>query len=515
MVLEGTGTEPGASVEEGAVSRWLLAASLLLWACSGSSATLKDLRFVTVGDTQRADLLLDAAVTHRVFMLQQPLRVVIDLDNTSAPRSPRMAVSVGAVSGVRSARQGSGLRVVIDLSRPVAVHTSLKGPGKGRYHHLLVELSPAGGKAAPAKLNLDLPRGDKPGGRKTVSSSAAATATRAGLTIHRRAAGTSGLAKKPPLSNKGKTVAAGAGTKPAKGDSAKLPQQQPRARDFVVAVDAGHGGKDPGAKGRRGTLEKQVVLAISKRLKRAIDSVPGLHAVLIRSGDRYVDLRGRMRRARKYGADMFVSVHADAFRKASASGASVFVLSRKGATSESARWLAKQENAPFLAGGVVLVDKDDDLRETILDMSQSASHETGFGVASEVLTRLGKVTKLHSGRVERAGFLVLKSPDIPSILVETGFLSNPAEERKLRDPKHQARIARAIRDGVLAWFSNHPPPGTLLAERKHTIRRGDTLSGIAHHYSVSLKQLRSINGIKGDHLSVGRVLRIPGVRSDG
>jgi len=483
------------------LSRWLLAVSLLLYSCMGWGATLKDLRFVSVDGGLRADLLFDSAVKHRVFTLEDPLRVVIDIDQARAPRAPRMAVNTGAVTGVRSARQGDGLRVVIDLSEKVDVSSRLRPPGKGRYHHLLVELRTPGKSASAARagLKLDLPSAD---GKGNTSGSTASGKTRVKTRVK--------LASAAPTAD---------GVRRSSSKPPALPA--PKLRDFVVAVDAGHGGKDPGARGRRGTVEKKVVLAIAKQLKRDIDSVPGLRAVLIRSGDQYVDLRGRMRRARKNGADMFVSVHADAFRKSSASGASVFVLSRRGATSESARWLAKQENAPFLAGGVMLVDKDDDLRQTILDMSQSASLEAGFGVAEQVLRRLGKVTKLHSGHVERAGFLVLKSPDIPSILVETGFLSNPGEERKLRDRKHQKKIARAIRDGLLAYFSKHPPTGTLLAERKHTIKRGDTLSGIAHHYSVSLRSLRSINGLKGDHLRVGQVIRIPsagysaGNRADG
>jgi N-acetylmuramoyl-L-alanine amidase len=310
-------------------------------------------------------------------------------------------------------------------------------------------------------------------------------------------------------------LAPGLGSVPVAREAVLAPVAAPVLRDFVVAVDAGHGGKDPGARGRRGTLEKRVVLAIAKQVKRELDAVPGVRAVLIRSDDSYVDLRDRMQRARKQRANVFVSIHADAFRKSSAAGASVFVLSRKGATSESARWLAKQENAPFLAGGVMLVDKDDDLRQTLLDMSQTASHEAGYGVANAVLARLGKVTRLHAGRVERAGFLVLKSPDIPSILVETGFLSNPQEERKLRDPRHQKKLARAIRDGLMAYFSTNPPAGTLLAERKHVIKRGDTLSAIAQTYSISLRRLRSVNGIKGDFLRVGQVLRIPSSASGG
>ena len=508
-------------VQERGVSRWLLAAWLLVWSCTGGAATLKDLRFVSVGGTLRADLLLDGAVKHRVFTLEDPLRVVIDIEQTHAPRTPRMVVNTGPVTGVRSARQGDGLRVVLDLSEKVEVRTSLKPPGKGRYHHLVVELGPVGtSDGTRTDLKLDLP-GSRNKGFSTHSTPKSPpqlppkSSTIAKVRMQTREKTAPAAPARIPTQSAVRSTSRTAPTPKSLSD----PLPAPGPRDFVVAVDAGHGGKDPGAKGRRGTLEKQVVLSIARQLKKDIDRVPGLRAVLIRSSDRYVGLRGRMRRARNNGADMFVSVHADAFKKASASGASVFVLSRKGATSESARWLAKQENAPFLAGGVMLVDKDGDLRHAILDMSQTASLEAGFGVAEQVLARLGKVTKLHSGHVERAGFLVLKSPDIPSILVETGFLSNPGEERKLRTRKHQRKIARAIRDGVLAYFSAHPPAGTLLAERKHTIKRGDTLSAIALRYSVSLRHLRRINGIDGNHLRVGQVIRIPSssyiARSDG
>jgi N-acetylmuramoyl-L-alanine amidase len=491
------------------VSRWLLAAWLLAWSTIGTGANLKDLRFVTGADGLRAELLLDARVRHQVFTLDNPLRLVVDLDNTRAPRSPRMVINAGPVTGVRSAVHGNGLRVVMDLSKKVTPTAVLKSPSrKGRPYRLVVTLS-TGAKA----------------GRKPVAKAARVTSTVATAGRHTtrvRARVRPGTVSQVPVGPKAespsKTVGkTGAKTRTVKKSSRKTKPAvaEPPPRLFIVAVDAGHGGKDPGAKGRRGTLEKTVVLAIARRLKKEIDKVPGMKAVLIRSGDRFVDLRGRINKARRYHADLFVSIHADAFKKSSASGASVFVLSRRGATSESARWLAKQENAPFLAGGVVLVDKNDDLRKVFLDMSQDASLEAGFGVAERVLKKMGRVTKLHKGEVERAGFLVLKSPDIPSILVETGFLSNPVEERKLRDPKHQARIARAIRDGLLDYFSRNPPTGTLLAEQKHTIKRGETLSGIAHRYSVSLSLLRSVNGIQGNMLRVGQTIRIPGARYDG
>lgn len=289
-----------------------------------------------------------------------------------------------------------------------------------------------------------------------------------------------------------------------------------RARDVVVAVDAGHGGEDPGAMGRRyRTAEKQVTLEIARRLKRLIDAQPGMRAVLTRTGDYYIGLRKRMALAREQRADLFVSIHADAFHDKRVRGASVYVLSQRGASSEAARWLAESENASDLVGGVSLDDKDDVLASVLLDLSQSATRHASLGAAAKVYGELSRVGKVHGKRVQHAAFMVLKSPDVPSMLVETGFISNADEERGLRDPAHQERIAKAIMSGVLNFFSEAPPPGTLLAERqkttvKHVIARGDTLSEIADRYQVSLATLRRTNDIRSDnHIRIGQVLVIP------
>jgi N-acetylmuramoyl-L-alanine amidase len=289
-----------------------------------------------------------------------------------------------------------------------------------------------------------------------------------------------------------------------------------RARDVVVAVDAGHGGDDPGAAGsRHRTKEKQVTLQIARRLKRLIDAQPGMRAELTRTGDYYVGLRKRMALARKYRADLFVSIHADAFRDKRVRGSSVYVLSQRGASSEAARWLAESENSADLVGGVSLDDKDGVLASVLLDLSQSATRHASLSAATRVYRELGRVGKIHGRRVQQAGFMVLKSPDVPSILVETGFISNPQEERNLRDPKYQERMAKAIMLGVKNFFNEAPPPGTLLAKlqaktTKHVIARGDTLSEIADRYSVSLATLRRENRIRSDnHIRIGQVLVIP------
>jgi len=289
-----------------------------------------------------------------------------------------------------------------------------------------------------------------------------------------------------------------------------------RARDVVVAIDAGHGGDDPGASGSRfRTDEKRVTLEIARRLKAQIDAEPGMRAVLTRTGDYYIGLRKRMALARKHRADLFVSIHADAFRDKRVRGSSVYVLSQRGASSEAARWLAEKENSSDLVGGVKLDDKDDVLASVLLDLSQSATQHASLSAAAKVYAQLGRVGKVHGPRVQQAGFMVLKSPDVPSMLVETGFISNPSEERKLRDPAYQERLAKAIKKGIEQFFAESPPPGTLLAERqksetKHVIARGDTLSEIASRYQVSLGSLRRQNRIRSDNLiRIGQVLVIP------
>jgi N-acetylmuramoyl-L-alanine amidase len=303
--------------------------------------------------------------------------------------------------------------------------------------------------------------------------------------------------------------AAAAGKAPAQPAVKRAVVTPPgKARDLVIAIDAGHGGDDPGAVGRRKTREKDVVLAIAKRLASLVEKEPGMRPVLIREGDYYIGLRKRIQKAREHRADLFISIHADGFKDHRASGSSVFVLSRRGASSEMARVLAARENAADLVGGVSLDDKDDLLREVLLDLSQTATLEASFSVADNMLGELKHIGKTHKSSVQQAGFVVLKSPDIPSILVETAFISNPAEEQKLRDAKHQQRLAHAMLRGIRDYFGKHPPPGTLMA-RQYVVKRGDTLSEIAQQFSVSLNSLRGYNSLKSDTLRVGETLRIP------
>lgn len=281
-----------------------------------------------------------------------------------------------------------------------------------------------------------------------------------------------------------------------------------KLRDIIVAIDAGHGGEDAGASGYRGTREKQVVLAIARKLEALIKKESGMRPVMIRDGDYYISLRGRIEKARKHRADLFISIHADAFHNPKARGSSVYTLSERGASSEAARWLAESENNADLIGGVSLDGKDDLLASVLLDLSQTASLEASLDVADNILGGLKGIGHVHKRRVQGANFLVLKSPDIPSVLVETAFISNPEEERKLRDSNHQQDIATAMLRGVRKYFERFPPPGTRLA-RRHVIESGDTLSAIAVRYKVSMNQLRKVNALRSDSLEIGDSLRIP------
>jgi len=286
-------------------------------------------------------------------------------------------------------------------------------------------------------------------------------------------------------------------------------------RDVVVILDPGHGGKDPGALGARKSQEKRIVLEIAKKLKKLIDKQPGMRAVLTRDGDYYVGLRERLNIARKHEGDVFVSIHADAFISSKSKGVSVFALSQRGATSEAAQWLAEKENHSEL-GGVDLSGLDDEndlIRTVLIDLSQTATTTASVQMGSHVLTRLDHVTSLHSNKVEQARFVVLKSPDIPSILVETGFISNAKEEKNLNDPRYQARITLAMFDGLKKYFWNHPPHGTrfevMANARMHVVRAGDTLPVVAERYSVAEADLVMLNGIQGVRISPGQQLSIP------
>jgi N-acetylmuramoyl-L-alanine amidase len=279
----------------------------------------------------------------------------------------------------------------------------------------------------------------------------------------------------------------------------------------VVAIDAGHGGEDPGAHGRHGTREKDVVLKIAKKLERLVAKTPGMRPVMIRDGDYYVGLRKRINRARQYKADLFVSIHADAYKNPRVSGSSVYVLSARGASDEASRWLEERENAADLVGGVSLDDKDDVLASVLLDLSMSGTIDVSTRVANNVLSELRRVGPVRKKVVQFARFVVLKSPDIPSMLIETAFISNPREERRLRSPSYQLKMARGILSGIKKYFKSNPPPGTYFAEagREHRIRSGETLSSIADRYSINIGHLKQYNKLSSNMIQTGQILQIP------
>ena len=303
-----------------------------------------------------------------------------------------------------------------------------------------------------------------------------------------------------------------------KGRSEPRPVSTPPqtgGRDLVIAVDAGHGGEDPGAVGAHGIYEKTVVLQMARKLAALFNDTPGYRAVLVRKGDYYIPLRKRTEIALSERADLFVSVHADAAKNRKASGASVYALSLRSASSETARLLADKENRSDLIGGVPIEEMSNLLAQTLLNMSMDHNLATSLATGDAILKKLAGVTKLHSKRVEQAGFVVLKSPYIPSLLVETGYISNSKEARRLSQADHQNRITRAIHAGVRVHMENSPPHGTLLAERlasgglRYIVERGDTLSEIAERHGTSAARIRQANGLRGDRIRIGQTILIP------
>ena len=295
-------------------------------------------------------------------------------------------------------------------------------------------------------------------------------------------------------------------------------EEYTRGRDIVVAIDAGHGGHDPGALGRH-SQEKDIALTISKELARRVNAEPGMRAVLIRDRDVFVEHRNRMAIARKHKADLFISIHADAFKDSRANGASVLALNLVGASKEKNRQMQRRETVPVSVGDVSLHDKDKVLASVLFDLSQNAALSASLDVGAHVSKQMSLVAKMHTKTVKQQELIVLKSADMPSILVETGFISNAGEERKLRDKAHQGRLANSVLAGVRSYFYTNPPPNTRIAmnlrknasqeQVRHVIARGDTLSEIAQRYNVSPAAIRSANKLPNDKIRVGQTLNIP------
>jgi N-acetylmuramoyl-L-alanine amidase len=439
-------------------------------------------------ESTRLVLELSDSVEYRVLTLSKPDRIVIDITNAAKHSQlfSSLDLSESPLSAIRTARRNQhDLRIVLDLKEKVEAKSFLLKPNQQYKERLVFDLI-SDSKKSKSGSKLETKYND--------------------LDIH-------------------------AGK-----------------RDIVIVIDPGHGGEDPGAIGPNGLREKQVVLAVSKALKDKINAQKGFKAVLTRESDYYVGLRERMVLARKFNADLLISVHADAFTKPQAKGASVYALSTRGATSEMARWLAKKENSADLIGGIdglSLDDKDDVLAGVLLDLSSTASLTASLGVGSHVLSSMSKMAHLHKKTVQQAGFVVLKSPDIPSILVETGFISNPTEAQRLKSSSYQKQLADSIHKGVIKYFETTPPPGTLIAwlkqdrnkqasndspipvtaasnrgaantwssasvpYKKYIVRRGDTLSLIAAQNQLSMNDIKSLNGLSSDRLKIGQGLKLP------
>ncbi len=285
-----------------------------------------------------------------------------------------------------------------------------------------------------------------------------------------------------------------------------------KKRDVIIAIDAGHGGRDPGATGRSGTHEKIITLQIAKRLEKDINAQRGMKAVLIRKNDRYMRLRDRIHKARDARADMMISLHADSFPDPRARGSSIYALSVDGASSETARMLAEKENAAdLLFGDVNLAVEDQMVKEVLFDLSLTGTIESSLDIGSEILGQLKAVNRVHKKKVQQAGFAVLKAPNIPSVLLETAFISNPREERNLRSSSHQKKVSKAITRGVSKYFSRKAPPGTWLAssECEYEVCNNDTVASISQQHNVIESDLRARNGLYADNLLAGQVIKIP------
>ena len=438
---------------------------LLVGFCSSAMAAKLLSIEIKQGSEQPSVLFkLDSAVEHRVFTLTNPNRVVIDLVGTDlAVDLSQVNLGSPLIKFIRSGHPNpQTLRLVLEVSQVVKTRTN----PLAAKHGFSLDLSANNGQVG--KVNaIPMDKAIKPSGTAAVPITA--------LHAPRRS-----------------------------------------LRDVIVALDPGHGGKDPGAIGPKNTSEKHVTLAIALKLKQIIDKQPGMRAVLTRKGDYYIGLRERLTIARRYNADVFISIHADAFINQHSNGASVFALSQSGATSEAARWLAEKENYSEL-GGVNLSELDDQnglVRTVLIDLSQTATIGSSIHMGERVLRHLDTITTLHNNKVEQARFMVLKSPDIPSILIETGFISNPREEKNLTSAAYQTRLTQAIFQGLKGYFWEYPPQATRIdtlvnTANVHIVGKGESLAKIASKYHVPVTALQSANHLSKAQLRIGQKLIIP------
>jgi N-acetylmuramoyl-L-alanine amidase len=487
------------------------------------AADVKDARVWAGPDYTR--VVFDLSGPAKYKLSQNGDQIVVDLADSRAA-DKLASSSQGLLKGLTSSSQGDTLRLTASVAPNSQPKSFLLGPSGQSGYRLVLDLYPGNGKpsAAPAKSAPD------EAGDTAVASSKPSPAS---STVADKAD-----APAPVVVNASSRLTSRKGV--TTRQAAVLLNSQ---RQVIVAVDAGHGGKDQGAHGPNGVLEKDVTLAVARALAAQINRQPGMKAILTRDGDYFIPLKQRYEIARQNQADLFVAVHADSYPGSDAKGASVWVLSPRGKSSVAAQMLADRENSSDLIGGVSLAAENDGLASVLLDMQQGWAVQASETVAQNVLNALSAIGPTHRGYVERANFVVLRSPDVPSILVETAFISNPTEERKLRDPAHQQQLATAIMDGVKGYFMDSPPPGTWFAmeaaRRKgvlpadndatsksdtvasaslpadadardvHRVANGETLRSIAKQYGVSVNSLKNVNGINSNSVRTGATLVIP------
>ncbi len=441
------------------ITKALLAVSLSL-ALIGQAraADVAQIRLVESDAGTQVVVEMDAEASYKCFTLQGPDRLVLDLDGAKLASGYRAPAPNGIVTSVRSGKPGADtLRLVFDLG-VATVTPSARIERDGAHARLIVDL------ANPLQVHAAAPR------------------PVAAMLPPPEVPSPPVVAQANPIPRPPQATVVPVNNTPANAAPRAVPAKTMQdvigvaPRKLVVAIDAGHGGKDPGAHGPGGVNEKRVTLAIARELARLVNADPGMRAVLIRDDDTFVPLQDRYMRARSAQADLFISIHADASPNHTATGASVYVLSTRGASSQAARWLADQENTADLVGGVSLDAKDPGLAAVLLDLSQSATMRASDDVAGQVLASLKNVGKAHKPAIERANFVVLRSPDVPSMLVETGFITNPVEEQRLADPDYRTRLAAAIADGVRQYFTDQPPPGSWYAAQDAGRRPAETVS---------------------------------------
>jgi N-acetylmuramoyl-L-alanine amidase len=441
----------------------LLALLLSCPAQAGSPTAINSVRVWPAQDYTRLTLESTKPVTFNMFTLSNPERLVIDLTDVDLHGALEgISGKIGSddpyIKSLRVAQNKPGVvRLVLDLKTAVKPQLFSLPPVAQYGHRLVLDVYPANPADPLMELAISSEKHLASPPASAIAASAPAEMQAAPVSAPQPAAPVAApqAATKQAVANREVQPASAPAEKPPRTAAVKS-DGKPAPRMLIIVIDAGHGGEDPGAHGRRGTLEKNVTLAIARKLKALIDASGNMRAILTRDGDYFIELGQRVVKARNVHADLFISIHADSFVKSKASGSSVYALSDHGATSAAAKWLAKHENEADLIGGVNIAVKDPNLAKTLLDLSQTAQISDSLKLGSNILKELGGINTLHHSRVEQAGFAVLKAPDIPSILVETAFISNPKEELRLKDEAYQEKLARAILGGIRRYFAQNP-----------------------------------------------------------